>query len=57
MPNWTANDILLQNRKTSRRHRSDRLAWSKDYSRFGRCSAGMKLLFRSSIVPPEIFLQ
>jgi hypothetical protein len=57
MPNWTANDILLQNRKTSRRHRSDRLTWSNDYSRFGRCSAGMKLLFRSSIVPPEIFLQ
>ena len=56
MSNWTVNDILLPNRKTSHRHRSDRLIGSKDNSRFDRrCSAGMKLLFRSSVVPPKSF--
>jgi len=56
MSNWTANDMLLQNRKTSHRHRSDRLTSAKDNSRPARtCSAGMKLLFRSSVVPPRSF--
>jgi hypothetical protein len=56
MSNWTANDIPSQNQKTSHRHRSDRQAWLKDSSRAGgRCGAGKKLLFRSSIVPPRSF--
>jgi hypothetical protein len=56
MSNWTVNDILSKNRKTSYRHRVDRQAWSKDSSRAGaRCGAGLKLLFRSSIVPPRFF--
>jgi hypothetical protein len=57
MSNWTANDILLRNRKTSHLHRSDRLTSAKDASRLARnCSAGMKLLFRNSVVPPRSFL-
>jgi hypothetical protein len=56
MSNWAAHDILSKNRKTSHRHRSDRQAWSKDSSRAGGwCGAGMKLLFRNSIVPPRFF--
>lgn len=57
MSNWTANDVLLRTRKTSHRHRFDRLTSAKDNARLARtCSAGMKLLFRSSVVPPRSFL-
>ena len=56
MWNWTANDFLSTNRKTSYRHRVDRQASSRDSARAGgRGGAGLKLLFRSSIVPPRFF--
>lgn len=56
MSNWTVNGILSTNRKTSYRHRADRQGWSRDSFRAGgRCGAGMKLLFRSSTIPPKSF--
>jgi hypothetical protein len=58
MSNWKANDILLQNRKTSHRHRSDRLDLVKGqlslWRKMSRWNEAVVSQFHRS---PEIFLQ